>query len=84
VLNREGTGRNARRASEEITSPTGFRSMVASSLAAARTSSSMARVVLIFSLFLSLHHASIITHLSEKCKDFFFWVIRIYVFHSFA
>jgi len=41
----EGTGRIAFRASEQITSPTLLRWLAAISLAAARTSSSMARVV---------------------------------------
>ena len=46
-------GRSALRASDEMTSPRLFRSVVASSLAAARTSSSMASVVRIANLLTS-------------------------------
>ncbi|MGB6687149.1 MAG: hypothetical protein WBE76_04840 [Terracidiphilus sp.] len=45
VFRSEGVGRKALRASEEITSPTLFPSVAAISFAAAKTSSSMARVV---------------------------------------
>ena len=58
VLPSDSEGRNAVRASTEITSPTLFRCEAASSFAAARTSSSIASVVLIFSLPLT----SIIIH----------------------
>jgi hypothetical protein len=51
VAQLEGVGRNACRASAEITSPTLFFSAAAISLAAARTSSSMARVVRISAPF---------------------------------
>ncbi len=57
----EGAGRSAVLASEEITSPTVFRSEAAISFAAERTSSSIARVVRNGHPPLS-HHASIITH----------------------
>ncbi len=45
VFRWDAAGVNARLASEEITSPTDLRSMVAISLAALKTSSSMTRVV---------------------------------------
>jgi hypothetical protein len=57
----ECLGRIAVRASAEITSPTLFRSVAAISLAAARTSSSMARVVRKSSSS-AKHHASNIIH----------------------
>jgi hypothetical protein len=66
VRNRRRGGSRPFLASTEITSPTLFPSLSASPLAAARTSSSMASVVLTHQSSRISHHASVITHQSSR------------------
>jgi hypothetical protein len=72
VARLEGVGRIAARASAERTSPTLFRSLAAISLTAAKTSSSMARVVRIFGSFREniTHQSSYITFDINATLDF--------------